>query len=236
MHETRQAVLDAVERVAVPVRARPAGRSCRARTGSGRCGAASAARAALGEHRRDGDPREVVVGERGVADVGRDQDLLLAVPLDHELRVGQVARLERRVDHDLVVARLQARAAACGRGRSPRCARSTTSGRGSGPAARGGCAAARAARPAGASRAPARCRRRRAASSRGSRRRGCRPASAMYASRRFHSSGTIQSNTRVPLGISVRVIGICSSRTSKVARTPSPVRLRQSGNSRRISS
>ena len=48
----------------------------------------------------------------------------------------------------------------------------------------------------------------------------------------FHSSGTIQSNTCVPLGISIRVIGICSSSTSKVARTPSPVRLRQSGNSR----
>ena len=48
----------------------------------------------------------------------------------------------------------------------------------------------------------------------------------------FHSSGTIQSKTRVPLGTSVRVIGICSSIRSKVARTPSPVRLRQSGNSR----
>ena len=51
----------------------------------------------------------------------------------------------------------------------------------------------------------------------------------------FHSSGTTQSNILVPLGISVRLIGICSSSTSNVARTPSPVRLRQSGNSRSIS-
>jgi hypothetical protein len=58
---------------------------------------------------------------------------------------------------------------------------------------------------------------------------------AMYASRMFHSSGTVQSNTLVPLGISVRRIGICSSSRSKVARTPLRVRLRQSGNIRRAS-
>ena len=46
----------------------------------------------------------------------------------------------------------------------------------------------------------------------------------------FHSSGTIQSKTLVPLGMSVRSIGICSSIRSKVARTPLPVRLLHSGN------
>ena len=37
-----------------------------------------------GEHCGDHDPGEVVVGERGVADVGRDEHLSLT--LDHALR------------------------------------------------------------------------------------------------------------------------------------------------------
>ena len=130
---------------------------------------------ALREHRRDGDPREVVVGERRVADVGRDQHLALPGSPDLELGVGEVARLEGGVDHHLVVARLAARAAAGARGRSPRSARSRRSGRGSRPAGREACAAARAAPRAASWFAPARCRRRRAGSSAGSRPPGCRP-------------------------------------------------------------
>ncbi len=63
-----------------------------------------------------------------------------------------------------------------------------------------------------------------------------RPSGAVtYASRMFHSCGTVQSKIWAPLGTSVRVSGMCSETMSKVARTPSPVRLRQSGNSRSIS-
>ena len=59
------------------------------------------------EHRGDRDAGKVVVRERGVADVGRHDHIALVRALDRELGVGEMARLERRVDHHLVVARLQ---------------------------------------------------------------------------------------------------------------------------------
>src|SRR5215204_2639450 len=48
----------------------------------------------------------------------------------------------------------------------------------------------------------------------------------------FHSAGTVQSKTRVPVGISLTSSGIGSSTISSVRRTPSPVMLRHSGYSR----
>ena len=54
-------------------------------------------------------------------------------------------------------------------------------------------------------------------------------ASAMYASRMFHSSGTVQSRTFVPDGTSLTVSGTIRPITSSVARTPSPVIERQIG-------
>ena len=58
----------------------------------------------------DGDAREVVVAEGRMADVGGDQDLLVALALDPELAVAERARSEARVDADLV-ARLGQRVA-----------------------------------------------------------------------------------------------------------------------------
>ena len=43
----------------------------------------------------------------------------------------------------------------------------------------------------------------------------------------FHSRGTVQSSTGVPVGTSCTSSGICSARMRSVSRTPSPVRLRQ---------
>src|SRR5688572_22201462 len=54
------------------------------------------------------------------------------------------------------------------------------------------------------------------------------------ASRTFHSFGTVQSNTGVPLGTSKISSGTCSRMRSSVRRTPSPVMLRTIGYSRRI--
>src|SRR6185436_2800416 len=45
----------------------------------------------------------------------------------------------------------------------------------------------------------------------------------------FHSRGTVQSNTWVPLGTSCTVRSISSRRMPRVWRWPSPVRLRQMG-------
>ena len=99
-------MLDPVEAVAVAVQ--PGERADRARGEQKAVGVAQRAVEELArEHRRDRDPGEVVVGERGVADVGRDEDLARALALDLELRVGEVAGLERGVDDHLVVARLE---------------------------------------------------------------------------------------------------------------------------------
>ena len=51
----------------------------------------------------------------------------------------------------------------------------------------------------------------------------------------FHSLGTVQSRTAVPVGISCTVSGMDSAMTSRVARTPLPVMLRHSGYSRSTS-
>ena len=45
----------------------------------------------------------------------------------------------------------------------------------------------------------------------------------------FHSRGTVQSKTSVPLGTSSTRSGISAPIRSRVARTPSPVMLRQIG-------
>src|SRR5436853_459108 len=47
---------------------------------------------------------EVVVGQRGVADVRRDEDLVVGFTADHRFSVRKVARLQGRVDHDVVLA------------------------------------------------------------------------------------------------------------------------------------
>ena len=74
-----QAMLDAIQRLAVLVQ--PRQRSDRARREHEPVGVPQLSlRKLLGEHRRDRDPREVVVGERRVADVGRDQHLVVARP------------------------------------------------------------------------------------------------------------------------------------------------------------
>ena len=55
----------------------------------------------------------------------------------------------------------------------------------------------------------------------------------IHASRIFHSFGTVQSKTCVPVGTSCRVIaGQMLCKTRSVSRTPLPVILRQIGNSR----
>ena len=59
---------------------------------------------------------------------------------------------------------------------------------------------------------------------------------AMYASRMFHSSGTVQSSTGVPLGTSWTSSGIRRADRASVSRTPSPVMLRQIGKSSRMNS
>src|SRR5690606_28849074 len=46
---------------------------------------------------------EVVVAERGVADVRRDQHFVLALPRNHELAVAERSGFERRIDADLVL-------------------------------------------------------------------------------------------------------------------------------------
>ena len=147
----RQAVLDAIEPRRGSGGARRAGRSCRARRGSGRCAAAAARADASRASSRRRSPR----GCRWRATGGRRRSRPAPPPRSSpsitQLGIGEVAGLERRVDHDLVLARLAARAAAGARGRSPRCARSRRSGRGSRPAARAACAAARAAPRAEAS-------------------------------------------------------------------------------------
>ena len=61
-------------------------------------------------------------------------------------------------------------------------------------------------------------------------------ASAIHASATFHSRGTVQSKIGVPLGTSVTSSGTTSLTSRSVSRTPSPVRLRGSGKSRRASS
>ena len=198
-----QAVLDAMQRVAVLVK--PRQRPDRPGREQEAVGVPQLSlRELLGEHRRDRDAREVVVGQRRVAHVGRDQDFVLALPLEPHLAVGEVTGLERRVDDHVVLPRLQLEQLAMGQAEPPG---AVVVG---GPVGhqrrvgRGACAAARAAPRATSARAPARCRTRRAGSSGGSRRRASPSGSAMYASRMFHSSGTVQSNTCVPLAISVR--------------------------------
>ena len=54
-----------------------------------------------------------------MADVGRDQHLPLPLPLDQKLRIGQMARLEGRVDHHLVLARLQLEQLPMGQAEAP---------------------------------------------------------------------------------------------------------------------
>ena len=49
------------------------------------------------------------------------------------------------------------------------------------------------------------------------------------ASRMFHSLGTVQSKTSVPLGTSSTVSSTCARSRRSVSRTPSPVMLRQIG-------
>ena len=49
------------------------------------------------------------------------------------------------------------------------------------------------------------------------------------ASRMFHSLGTVQSKTCVPVGTSCTVSGIWLPMSLRVWRTPSPVMLRQIG-------
>ena len=51
----------------------------------------------------------------------------------------------------------------------------------------------------------------------------------IYASRMFHSFGTTQSKTGVPLGTSCSVSGTCFCSRRRLSRTPSPVMLRQIG-------
>ena len=51
---------------------------------------------------KQGDPGHVVVGERGVADVRREEDFLVTLAGEHGLGVRQAAVGELGVDHDLV--------------------------------------------------------------------------------------------------------------------------------------
>jgi hypothetical protein len=55
------------------------------------------------QERRHDQAREVVVGQRRVAHVSRDEDLVLQRPRQHQLAVGQAAGRERRIDDDLVL-------------------------------------------------------------------------------------------------------------------------------------
>ena len=57
-----------------------------------------------GEKRRDRDAREVVIAERRVAHVSRDEHLVGPPPRKHELSVGEAPRLEGGVDADLILA------------------------------------------------------------------------------------------------------------------------------------
>jgi hypothetical protein len=58
---------------------------------------------ALRQLYRHRDSREIVVRERGVTYMGRDEQLVVALPGHHVLRVGECARLEGGVDEDLVL-------------------------------------------------------------------------------------------------------------------------------------
>src|SRR5439155_6676010 len=55
------------------------------------------------EKRSERDAGEVVVGERGMAHVAREQDLALFGSRNHALPVGERSGFERRVDDDLVL-------------------------------------------------------------------------------------------------------------------------------------
>ena len=101
-----EAVLDAVEPILVP--REPGQRPDRRRAEQEAVGVAPLLRLQMpGERRQQHDPREVVVAERGVADVGREQDLVLGLARQEAFRVGDDAVLERGVDHGLVLAVLE---------------------------------------------------------------------------------------------------------------------------------
>ena len=98
-------MLDAMQRVAVLVK--PRQRSDRARREKDPIRVPQPALRELPrEHRRDGDAGEVVVGERRMAHIRRNEHLFLAFALEPNLAVGEVTRLERRVDDHVVLAGL----------------------------------------------------------------------------------------------------------------------------------
>ena len=89
------------------------------------------------ERRGQHDPRRGCRCERGVADVGREQHLVVALAGQEALRVDERAVLERRVDHDLVLARPAAARRPSAAGRSPSSRSGRRCGRGSRRAASG---------------------------------------------------------------------------------------------------
>ena len=213
-------MLDAVEPFAVLVQPGERADRARARTGSGGV-AQPPLRELLRQRRGDGDAGEIVVGQR------RDgRRTSKSAPRrhrrpEHQLGVGQVTGLERRVDYDLVLAGPQLQQLAVGEAEPPRRGGSRKCGRGPVRAAQAGCAGARAALPVTSAPGPARCRRRRVATIAGSRRPASRPR--RRCTRRGCSTRRVPSSRRprVPLATSSGASGLCCSITSKVDRTPS---------------
>src|ERR1700741_5455518 len=56
----------------------------------------------LGQHRRDNDPRQIIVGERGVTDVAGKEDRLFTFSRDYQLAIGQMPRSQIGIDYDSV--------------------------------------------------------------------------------------------------------------------------------------
>ena len=74
---------------------------------------------ALGQKRQQREPRAVVVGERRVADVRREQELLVRRAAVQILAVGEAAGVEARVNHHLVQAVGQRREPVVGHAEAP---------------------------------------------------------------------------------------------------------------------
>ncbi len=61
----------------------------------------------LRQCRRDCDPRKIVVSERRMADVTRDEHLICGIACQTQLTIGQMARFQNRVDANFVFVLLQ---------------------------------------------------------------------------------------------------------------------------------
>ncbi len=223
-HESARPVPDAPDaRLVLPQPARAA-RSCPGRRGTDTSSGGASRRDTSPSAAASTTPREVVVAERRVADVRGEEHLGIQLPRDERLGVGHMrhrraiesittsySTFRQRVELSLAEAETPVLVVVRRAERDP-------------------VRILRVSVEVGAElverhavRGRARCTRARGGSSAGSRRRAAVRASATHASRMFHSRGSTQSKTCVPLAISVISSGTsrCEDReASRVRRLP----------------